>query len=133
MRSTQLHPTYQISILILGLFFRIWLGLERHLIQLFLPTFYIEVKGEAIPVTDRGGPYSCDTSRLSHFLDNRLTDGGDVSLTRRPPFIPRKFLVLISVRGSVDLRPIVRLEELGQMKNPMTSWGIESMTFRFVA
>jgi hypothetical protein len=30
-------------------------------------------------------------SRLSHFLDSRLTDGGeDVSLRRRPPFAPRK-------------------------------------------
>jgi hypothetical protein len=41
--------------------------------------------GKVIPVTDRGGPYVCKTSRLPHFLDNRLTDGGDVlSLTRRP-------------------------------------------------
>jgi hypothetical protein len=43
-------------------------------------------------------------SRLPHFLDNRLIDGGKVvSLTRRPPFtpknVPRIFLVLISVRG----------------------------------
>jgi hypothetical protein len=29
--------------------------------------------------------------------------------------------------------PIVRLEELGQLKNPMTSSGIELATFRFVA
>jgi hypothetical protein len=33
----------------------------------------------------------CETSRLPHFLDNRLTDGGEVvSLTRRPPFTLRK-------------------------------------------
>jgi hypothetical protein len=33
----------------------------------------------------------CQTSRLSHFLENRLTDGGEVvSLTRRQPFTPRK-------------------------------------------
>jgi hypothetical protein len=31
------------------------------------------------------------TSRLSHFLDNRLTDGGEVvSLTRLPPFTPQE-------------------------------------------
>jgi hypothetical protein len=37
------------------------------------------------------GPYDCEMSRLPHFIDNRLTDDGEVvSLTRRPPFIPRK-------------------------------------------
>jgi hypothetical protein len=41
-------------------------------------------KGKSIPVTGRDGPYVCETSRLPHFLDNRLTDGGEVvSLTRR--------------------------------------------------
>jgi hypothetical protein len=53
------------------------------------------------PVTVRGVPQSCDTSRLPYFLDNRLKDGGEtVNLTRRPPFIPSgRFLVLNSVRG----------------------------------
>jgi hypothetical protein len=40
-------------------------------------------KGKAIPVTDRGGPESCETSRLPHFLDSELRDGG-ISLTRWP-------------------------------------------------
>jgi hypothetical protein len=48
-------------------------------------------KGKAIPVTGRGRPLSCETSSLERFLDNRLTDGGEVvSLTRWPPFTPRK-------------------------------------------
>jgi hypothetical protein len=48
-------------------------------------------KGKIIPVTGRGGPYDCEMSRLPQFLDNRLTDGGElVSLTRRTPFTPMK-------------------------------------------
>jgi hypothetical protein len=30
-------------------------------------------KGKAIPVTSHEGPQGCETSRLSHFQDNRLT------------------------------------------------------------
>jgi hypothetical protein len=52
---------------------------------------------KATPVTDRGGPLGCETSRLPHFLDNRLTDGGEVQPFS--PLAPGKFLVLISVRG----------------------------------
>jgi hypothetical protein len=48
-------------------------------------------KGKAIPVTGHGGLQGCETSRRSHFLDDWLTDCGEVvSLTRSPPFIPRK-------------------------------------------
>jgi hypothetical protein len=57
-------------------------------------------KGNAITVTGRGGPWGCETS--SPFLDNRLTDDGDVvSLTRRQAALypPGRLLVLISVRG----------------------------------
>jgi hypothetical protein len=46
---------------------------------------------KATPVTDHEDPYGCGRSRIPHFLDNRLTDGGEVvSLTRRPSFTPRK-------------------------------------------
>jgi hypothetical protein len=33
---------------------------------------------EGIPVTDNGGPWGCETSRIPHFLDNWLTDGGEI-------------------------------------------------------
>jgi hypothetical protein len=45
------------------------------------------------------------------------------------PLAPGRFLVLISVRGRVDPRAIVRLEGLGQLKNPMTSTGIKAVDF----
>jgi hypothetical protein len=44
------------------------------------------------------------------------------------PLPPGRFLVLISVRDWVDPRAIVRLEESGQLKNPITL-GIEVATF----
>jgi hypothetical protein len=56
---------------------------------------------------------SCETSRLPHCLDNRLTDGAEVvGLARRPAALypTGRFLVLISVRGLVDPKAIVRLE-----------------------
>jgi hypothetical protein len=50
-----------------------------------------KAEGKTIPVRGRGGSKGCETSRLSHFLDNRLTDGGEVvSLTCQTPFTPRK-------------------------------------------
>jgi hypothetical protein len=63
---------------------------RRHAIHSDSDAFLI-VKGKDIPVTGHGGPYGCETSRLPHYLDNRLTDGGTVvSLTHRPPFTPQE-------------------------------------------
>jgi hypothetical protein len=46
---------------------------------------------------------------------------------------PGRFLVLTSVRGLVGPRFIVRLEGLGELKNPVTSSEIEKATFHHVA
>jgi hypothetical protein len=42
-------------------------------------------------VTGREDPLGCKTSRIPHFVDIRLTDGGEVvSLRHRPPFTPQE-------------------------------------------
>jgi hypothetical protein len=55
-------------------------------------------KGKAVPVNRLSG---CEMSRLTHFLDSQLREGGEVSCTGLLATIypPGKFLVLISVRG----------------------------------
>jgi hypothetical protein len=51
-----------------------------------------KVKSKAIHITGRGGLRCCQTSRISHSVDNRLTDGGEVvSLTCRLRFTPREY------------------------------------------
>jgi hypothetical protein len=93
-----------------------------------------KLKGKAVPESRREGPQAYEMSRLPNFLDNRPTDRGEVfSLTLCRPLSPGRFLVVISVRGWVDLRVIVRLERLGKLENPMTSSGIEPAIFRLVA
>jgi hypothetical protein len=57
--------------------------------------------------------------RLPHFLSNWLTVHEVVSLMHYPTVTPGSFLVLISVRGWVDPRGTVLLEELGLLKNSM--------------
>jgi hypothetical protein len=55
------------------------------------------------------------------------------ALRAGPLYTPGRFLVLIYVRDLVDPRATVRLEELGQLKNPMASLGIKPATFWLVA
>jgi hypothetical protein len=55
-------------------FWSLLLSVRSHLSLLIL----IQQTGKSIPVTGSGGPQGFETSRLPHFVDSRLTDGGEV-------------------------------------------------------
>jgi hypothetical protein len=60
-------------------------------------------------------------------------EGGEVSLTHRPPLPSGMFLVLIFTRGWVDSRAMELSEGELSPKNPVTPPGIDPGTFRLVA
>jgi hypothetical protein len=63
---------------------------------------------------------------LQRFVDNRPTDGGEVvSPTRRRPFTARKILGTHFYYRLSRPQGLVRLEGLGELKNPLTSLRIE--------
>jgi hypothetical protein len=68
-------------------------------------------KGKAIPVTVSFQIFYTIGSQMAVRLS---------ALSAVRPLHKRRFLVLISVRGSLDPRAKVRLEGLGQLKNPIT-------------
>jgi hypothetical protein len=90
-------------------------------------------KGKAVRLQAWSGPEDSRRLRFPDYMTTAQDGGKVVSLTYRLPLPPQEMLlVLISVRGLVGPRAIVRLEGLCQWKIPMTPSGIELATFRFV-
>jgi hypothetical protein len=70
------------------------------------------------------------TYKIPRFLENRLTNGGEVvSHTLCPPFTTRKILIFISIRSCIIPRVQTCLEGL-YLKNRITISRIEHATFR---
>ena len=90
-------------------------------------------KGKAVPLLAWSGPEGSRKLRVTDFMTTAQDSGKVVSLTHRPPLPQEIHLVVISVRGRVDPRAIVRPEEICHWKIPMTPSGIEPVTCRFVA
>jgi hypothetical protein len=73
--------------------------------------------------------------RGSHIFSRQSTHGWRWGCQPYAPaalYSQGRFLVLLSLRAWVDSRAMVRLEELGLLKNSVTTSGIEPVTFRLV-
>jgi len=90
-------------------------------------------KGKAVPLQAWSGPEGSGKLKFPDFVTT-VQDGGRLSALRTGRLCPQEILlVLISVRGWVDPRAIVRSEGFYVNENSTEPARIAPATFRFVA